>query len=82
MQEHREEILLEPFFLFAYWLGMSWETYYNFPVSYKHWLAYRLKDEVEKQNQDNNDMVKEAQKGGSGQTGAMPSSVAKNMKKF
>jgi len=25
---------------------MDWETYYNFPVSYKRWLIKRINDEI------------------------------------
>jgi len=32
----------------AYYFGMSWETYYNFPISYRRWTMKRLNDEIKK----------------------------------
>ena len=37
---------MEPFFLLGYYFGMSWETYYKFPVVYKRWLISRINKEI------------------------------------
>jgi hypothetical protein len=29
---------------------MDWNTYYNFPVSYKKWLIERIQKEIERNN--------------------------------
>ena len=44
----RPAVLLEPFFALGYYFGMSWETYYNFPVAYKEWLVSRINKELQK----------------------------------
>lgn len=47
MPEHREAVLLEPFFLLGYYFGMDWDTYYyRFPVNYKRWLIERIQKEI------------------------------------
>lgn len=46
--EHREAAQLEPFFNLAYYFGMSWETYYRFPIMYRRWCMKRLNDEIKK----------------------------------
>lgn len=46
--EHKEDILLEPFFILTYYAGMDWETYYHFPVVYKRWLIKRINDEIKR----------------------------------
>lgn len=44
--EDREIVILEPFFNLMYYGGMSWETYYRFPVAYKKWLIKRIEREI------------------------------------
>ena len=48
--EHKEDVILEPFFALGYYFGMSWETYYDFPISYKHWLVKRIEKEIKRGN--------------------------------
>ena len=43
----REAVYLEPFFILGYYYGMTPETYMNFPVEYKRWLAKRINAEIE-----------------------------------
>lgn len=43
----REDLFLEPYFLFGYYFGMSYQDYLDFPVEYKKWLADRIKKEIE-----------------------------------
>lgn len=50
MPEDKEQVLLEPFFLLGYYFGMTWNDYYNFPVSYKRWLIERIQKEIKKTN--------------------------------
>lgn len=52
----REDLILEPFFLITWHIGMDWNTYYNLPVLYKKWLIERLAKELEK-GRDSNDML-------------------------
>ena len=52
----KENVLLEPFFLLGYYFGMNWETYYNFPVAYKHWLIKRIGKEVSKAQEAQSDI--------------------------
>lgn len=49
--ELREAAQLEPFFNLAYYFGMSWETYYQFPISYRRWIMKRLNDEVKRSSE-------------------------------
>lgn len=56
--ESKEQVLLEPFFLLGYYFGMTWEDYYNFPVSYKRWLIERIKKEIEKGKDNGNELTK------------------------
>ena len=44
--EHREIVFLEPFFLLGYYFGMDYQTYCNFPVSYRRWLVERIDKEI------------------------------------
>lgn len=30
----------------AYYFGMDWKTYYNFPISYRRWVIRRLNKEL------------------------------------
>ena len=53
-------VLLEPFFLLGYYFGMNWETYYNFPVSYKRWLIKRIETEIQKASKNNADIPSKA----------------------
>jgi hypothetical protein len=46
--EDRELVLLEPFFNLAYYFGMDWCTYYNFPITYRRWIMSRLNKELKK----------------------------------
>jgi hypothetical protein len=48
MHENREQLILEPFFNLAYYFGMDWVTFYNFPITYRRWLMKRLNEEFEK----------------------------------
>jgi hypothetical protein len=41
-----EDIILEPFFLLTWHIGMDWNTYYHYPVAYKKWLIERLAKEL------------------------------------
>ncbi len=41
-------MILEPFFLLAYHLGIDWNTYYHWPVRYKRWMIERLQKEMDK----------------------------------
>lgn len=49
--EDREQVLLEPFFLLAFHLGIDWNTFYNWPVSYKRWFIERLQKEMDKRSE-------------------------------
>lgn len=37
---------MEPFFILGYYFGMTWETYYDYPVAYKKWLIERINTEI------------------------------------
>lgn len=39
---------MEPFFILGYYFGMTWETYYEYPVAYKKWLIERINAEINK----------------------------------
>lgn len=54
LEQSKEEIILEPYFLLKFHGGVSWDEQYNMPVAYKHWFLKRLKEELDKpdQNQD------------------------------
>lgn len=53
-EQSKIDHILEPYFLLKFHGGVSWDEQYNMPVAYKHWLLNRLKQELEKpdQNQD------------------------------
>ena len=52
---------MEPFFNLSYYGGISWETYYSWPVSYKRWYMKRLNKEMERaRNNGEEDMVSKA----------------------
>ena len=56
----KEDVLLEPFFLLGYYFGMSWETYYHFPVAYKRWLVKRIEKEIKQAQQAQSDIPTKA----------------------
>ena len=56
----KEDLVLEPFFLLGYYFGMSWETYMNFPVTYKHWLVKRIEKEIKDSQKGGNDIPSKA----------------------
>ena len=35
---------------------MDWQTYYNFPITYKNWLIKRLVDEIKKATEKKSDI--------------------------
>lgn len=49
--EHREAAQLEPFFNLAYYFGMSWKEFYNFPIVYRRWIMKRLNDEIKRSSE-------------------------------
>lgn len=53
----KENVILEPFFALTYYAGMSWETYYDFPVAYKHWLIKRIEKEINAKADKGNDIA-------------------------
>ena len=44
----RQRLVLEPFFFLGYYFGMSWETYYDFPIPYRNWLVDKIQEEIKK----------------------------------
>jgi hypothetical protein len=44
--ENYEEVILEPWFNLAYYCGITWETYINWPVPIKRWVLKRLLNEI------------------------------------
>lgn len=58
--EDKEDLILEPFFSLMYYGGMSWETYYNFPVAYKKWLIKRIEKEIKRTNETSDDIPSKA----------------------
>lgn len=53
----KEALILEPFFALMYYGGMSWETYYTFPVRYKQWLIGRINKEILSRQEGGNDIA-------------------------
>lgn len=47
-------------FLLGYYYGMDVETYYNFPVRYKHWLIERINKEIKKASETKSDIPSKA----------------------
>ena len=39
---------------------MTWQDYYDFPVTYKRWLIERIKKEIEKGKDNGNELTKGA----------------------
>jgi hypothetical protein len=37
---------------------MTWQDYYDFPVTYKRWLIERIKKEIEKGKDNGNELTK------------------------
>ena len=59
--EDREIVIMEPFFDLSYYGGVSWETYYNWPIAYKRWYLKRLNKEIERAHKSGEqDMVSKA----------------------
>jgi hypothetical protein len=52
--------MMEPFFLLGYYFGMDWDTFYNFPISYRRWLIKRINDEIKKAAEAGNDIPTKA----------------------
>jgi hypothetical protein len=52
--------MMEPFFLLGYYFGMTWETYYSFPISYRRWLIKRINDEIKKASEAQDDIPTKA----------------------
>lgn len=59
-QNDKANVILEPFFALTYYAGMSWETYYDFPVAYKHWLIKRIEKEINAKAEKGDDVVSKA----------------------
>lgn len=59
-QSDKENVILEPFFILTYYAGMSWETYYDFPVRYKEWLVHRIAKEINKSQETKSDIPSKA----------------------
>jgi hypothetical protein len=51
-----EEVLLEPWFLLQYYVGMDTATYYNLPITYKRWLIERVIKEINKASEQKADI--------------------------
>lgn len=56
----REIVLLEPFFTLGYYFGMTWETFWSFPVSYRMWLLKRIHKEINQAASNENDIPSKA----------------------
>ena len=40
--------MMEPFFTLAHYGGMTWDVYYNWPITYRRWYIKRLNEEMER----------------------------------
>jgi hypothetical protein len=44
--EQYEQVILEPWFNLAYYCGITWETYMNWPVPIRDWTLRRILKEI------------------------------------
>jgi hypothetical protein len=58
--QSKESEILEPFFLLTYYAGMSWETYYTFPIAYRKWLIDRINKEINAARKSQSDIPTKA----------------------
>lgn len=52
---------MEPAFNLSYYSAIDWNTYYNWPITYKRWWMKRLNTELERaRNAGQSDLVSKA----------------------
>lgn len=58
--ENRNDIVLEPHFIMAYYAGFTWSEYVNYPVAYRKKFMERIQEELNRAAKDNSDIPSKA----------------------
>lgn len=58
--ENRNDIVLEPHFIMAYYAGFTWSEYINYPVAYRKKFMERIQEELNRAAKDNSDIPSKA----------------------